>query len=338
MKNIIRTISVMCAASALSAVAADQKDPRETYSTDGWKLSWSEEFNGTGAPDRAIWTPEVGFIRNHEPQYYTDMREENCTQRDGALVITARKETFPNADYGKQKSGWKYSIKEAKYTSADIVSKRSFLYGRIEIRAQLPNSQGAWPALWTLGDCLRKPKNDPDYWNWPCCGEIDIVEIWGNNPYRVAACLHTSDKGWKEKANEHHKVTGGGDRSFKGPGENPGEGFHTYTLDWYEDKLVMFYDGKRYGGANLSRSDWPDGSNPFRKPHFLLINLALGGYGNNVYDVDTPQLREKKGPDGKVLKDENGKKIMEPTGKIIPAAKFPMEMKVDYVRYYEREK
>ena len=70
----------------------------------------------------------------------------------------------------------------------------------------------------------------------------------------------------------------------------------------------------------------------------LLINLALGGYGNNVYDVDTPQLREKKGPDGKVLKDENGKKIMEPTGKIIPAAKFPMEMKVDYVRYYEREK
>ena len=29
---------------------------------------------------------------------------------------------------------------------------------------------------------------------------------------------------------------------------------------------------------------------------------------------------------------------MEPTGKIIPAAKFPMEMKVDYVRYYEREK
>ena len=152
MKNIIRTISVMCAASALSAVAADQKDPRETYSTDGWKLSWSEEFNGTGAPDRAIWTPEVGFIRNHEPQYYTDMREENCTQRDGALVITARKETFPNADYGKQKSGWKYSIKEAKYTSADIVSKRSFLYGRIEIRAQLPNSQGAWPALWTIGD------------------------------------------------------------------------------------------------------------------------------------------------------------------------------------------
>ena len=110
-------------------------------------------------------------------------------------------------------------------------------------------------------------------------------------------------------------MTGGGDRSFKGPGENPGEGFHTYTLDWYEDKLVMFYDGKRYGGANLSRSDWPDGSNPFRKPHFLLLNLALGGYGNKVVDDDWTDPK---------------------TGKVVPAAKFPMEMKIDYVRYYTK--
>ena len=262
-----------------------------------------------------MWKPEVGFIRNHEPQYYTDMREENCTQKDGALVITARKETWPNADYGKQKSGWKYGIKEAKYTSADIISKRTFLYGRIEVRAQMPGGQGAWPAIWTLGDCLRKPKDDPDYWNWPCCGEIDIVEIWGNNPCRVAACLHTSDKGWKQKANEHHKVTGGGDRRFDKAGEEPYNGFHTYTLDWYEDKLVMFYDGKRYGGANLSRSDWPDGSNPFRKPHFLLLNLALGGYGNKVVDDDWTDPK---------------------TGKVVPAAKFPMEIKIDYVRYYTK--
>lgn len=56
---------------ALSAVAspADKNDPRETYSTDGWKLAWSEEFNGTGAPSREVWKPEVGFIRNHEPHY-----------------------------------------------------------------------------------------------------------------------------------------------------------------------------------------------------------------------------------------------------------------------------
>ena len=328
------TVSVLSAAFALSA--AESKDPRAVYSTEGWKLAWSEEFNTPGLVDPAVWKYETGFVRNHEPQYYTDARRENCEVKDGVLTITARKEVYPNADYGREKSGWKYSVKEAKYTSADIASKRSFLYGRLEIRAQLPNGRGAWPALWTLGESLRKPKDDPEYWNWPCCGEMDIVEIWGNRPLSVNACFHTSKKGVKQKANEQHTVIGGGGHDCRAPGENPSEGFHTYTLDWYEDHVYMFYDGRKYCSVDLAKGDWPDGQNPFRKPHFLIMNLALGGWGNPVYDVDTPEMREKKGPDGKPLKDENGKKVMEPTGKIIPAAKFPMEMKVDWVRYYEK--
>ncbi len=96
----------------------------------------------------------------------------------------------------------------------------------------------------------------------------------------------------------------------------PYDGFHTYTLDWYEDKVVFFYDGIRYGAVNLSRADWPDGAgNPFRKPHFLLLNLALGGWGNKVVDEDWTDPK---------------------SGKVIPAAKFPMEMKIDWVRYYEK--
>ena len=55
--------------------------------------------------------------------------------------------------------------------------------------------------------------------------------------------------------------------------------------------------------------------NPFRKPMFAIMNLALGGYGNKVVDVDT---------------------VDEKTGKTIPAAKFPMELKIDWVRYYSR--
>lgn len=317
--------------------ADTNSDARDTYSTDGWKLTWSEEFDKDGLIDEDVWKYEVGFVRNHEPQYYTKERAENCVVKDGVLTITARKEIWTNEDYGKQKSGWKYSVKEAQYTSADITTKRTFLYGRLEIRAQMPNGQGAWPALWTLGDSLRKPKDDPDYWNWPCSGEMDIVEIYGNNPTLVTATFHTSTDGFKQKPNEHHKVVGGGELRCNTPGMEPFEGFHTYTLDWYEDKVILFYDGKRYGDCTLDRANWKDGTNPFRKPHYLLINLALGGYGNQVYDVDTPQMREKKGPDGKTLKDENGKTIMEPTGKIIPAAKFPMEMKVDWVRYYEHE-
>ena len=316
-KQIVIVSSLALAVCAFAADAKKEKDPRETYSTEGWKLSWSEEFDKDGLVDEDVWKYEVGFVRNHEPQYYTRARKENCCVKDGVLTITARKETWANEDFGKQKSGWKFGIKEAKYTSADITTKRTFLYGRIEIRAQLPNGWGAWPALWTLGDSLRKPKDDPDYWNWPCSGEMDIVEIWGNSPLRVAACFHTSTDGFKQKANEHHTVVGGGDIHCKGAGENPSEGFHTYTLDWYEDKVCIFYDGKRYGKCDLDRANWKDGSNPFRKPHFLLMNLALGGWGNKVVDEDWTDPK---------------------TGKVVPAAKFPMEMKVDWVRYYTREK
>ncbi len=319
MNKILLSAVVVTAALATFADSTNKDDPRDKYSTDGWKLTWSEEFNGTGTPSREVWNPEVGFVRNQEPQYYTDMREENCSQKDGSLVITARKEQWPNPEYKDRKlGGWKRQQEFAKYTSADIVTKRSFLYGRIEVRAQMPGGQGAWPAIWMLGDCLRKDKSNPEYYNWPACGEIDIVEIWGNNPCRVAACLHTSKHGKEHiKPNDFHTVTGGGDRSFKGEGEKPYEGFHTYTLDWYEDKLVMFYDGKPYCSARLERSDWPEGGNPFRKPHFLLLNLALGGFGNKVVDEDWTDPK---------------------TGKVVPAAKFPMEMKIDYVRYYEKPK
>ena len=326
----MKTICMLVATAAaltMAAAATDAKDPkkdaRRNYSTDGWKLEWSDEFDGKGtAPDAANWKPEIGFLRNQEPQYYTSNRVENCCVKDGVLTITARKEQWPNPLYkDRHLGGWYRQREFAKYTSADIQSVRTFHYGRVEFRAQMPGGWGAWPALWFLGDNLRLPKDDPKYLNWPACGEIDLVEIWGNNPTRVAACLHTADRGpnpgeKKYKSNEHHKVTGGGEIRANKPGEEPWNGFHTYTLDWYEDRMYMFYDGKLYADINLARSDWPDGQNPFRKPMFIIMNLALGGYGNKVVDEDT--------------KDEK-------SGKVIPAAKFPMEMKIDWVRYYERQ-
>lgn len=325
------------------AVPDPKKDPRRTYSTNGWDLVWSDEFDGADPFGYlANWRHEVGFLRNHEPQYYTSNRVENCVQKDSVLTITARKEKWPNPRYkDRHLGGWYRQREFAEYTSADLVSRRTFHYGRIEFRAQLPGTWGAWPALWFMGDALRKPKDSPEYFNWPACGEIDLVEIWGNQPTMVKACLHTASRGPNPgdknyKPNELHKVTGGGEYNAKKPGMEPWNGFHTYTLDWYEDRLYFFYDGHLYGDVDLSRSDWPDGRNPFRKPMFILMNLALGGYGNQVCDVDTPQMRDKRGPDGKPVRDENGAIVKEPTGRIIPAAKFPMEMKIDYVRHYRR--
>ncbi len=304
--------------------AAREADPRATYATDGWRMVWSEEFDAPGdLPDAAAWQAEVGFLRNHEPQYYTSNRVENCRVADGVLTLTARREKWPNPAWKDRRlGGWQRAREFADYTSASLRSVRSFHYGRVEIRAQMPGGRGAWPALWFLGTNLLLPKSDPARFDWPACGEIDLVEIWGDRPNRVAACLHTAKRGptgepgEKYVARNLHTVTGGGDRTFGKPGEEPWNGFHTYTLDWHEDRLFFFYDGRLFAQADLSRSDWPDGRNPFRKPMFLIMNLALGGWNNPVYETDTVDPK---------------------TGKTIPAAKFPMEMKIDWVRYYQKD-
>ena len=318
--NVLASLSV--AAAATDGAPDPKKDPRRTYSTDGWELVWSDEFAGS-EPFSYLenWRHEVGFLRNHEPQYYTSNRVENCRVEDGALVITARKEKWPNPLYkDRALGGWHRQREFADYTSADLQSRRTFHYGRVEFRAQMPRERGAWPALWFLGDCIRQ-KGDA-YFNWPACGEIDLVEIWCNDPTAVKACLHTASRGPTEgelapggryKPNELHKVTGGGEFRANQPGLEPWNGFHTYTLDWYEDRLYFFYDGHLYGDVDLARSDWPDGQNPFRKPMFIIMNLALGGYGNKVVEEEY---------------------VDERTGKTVPVSTFPMEMKIDWVRHY----
>ena len=319
---ILTTSLVSCAALAARAddAADPAKDPRSIYSPDGWELMWSDDFDGEDPLGYlGNWSHQVGFIRNQEPQYYTSNRVENCVQRDGVLTITARREKWPNARFDADVHGdWRREREFAKYTSADIVSHRTFHYGRVEFRAQLPGGWGAWPALWFVGDCARKPKDDPGYFGWPACGEIDLVEIWGNKPTRVASCLHTAwrgpEPGETYVAKDFHVMRGRGEYHATEPGSEPWKGFHTYTLDWYEDRIFFFYDGHLIGDADLSQCDWPDGRNPFRKPMYIIMNLALGGWNNPVVDEET---------------------VDEKTGRTIPAIQLPMEMKIDWVRYYK---
>ena len=38
----------------------------------GMRLVWQDEFDYKGYPDESKWAYEVGFVRNNEPQYYTE--------------------------------------------------------------------------------------------------------------------------------------------------------------------------------------------------------------------------------------------------------------------------
>ncbi|MFD0895214.1 glycoside hydrolase family 16 protein [Luteolibacter ambystomatis] len=253
---------------------------------DPWKLVWSDDFNRAGAPDPTKWTYEKGFVRNQELQFYTDNRRENARVEGGNLVIEARKEAFPNPSYVADAKDWQKSRKEAEYTSAALITKglKSFKYGKIEVRAKLPSGKGIWPAIWMLGD-NRGPTR------WPMCGEIDIMEFVSHTPGVVHGTLHFAKPGTTE-----HQSAGGQTKS-----DSLHTTFHTYGVEWNEKTITLLFDDKAYKTVDLDAAGAGE-DNPFRKPFYLLLNVAVGGSWG-------------KEPDPKV---------------------YPQRMEVDWVKVWEK--
>jgi len=240
--------------------------------TNEWKLVWSDEFDYTGLPDKSKWDYEEGFIRNNEMQYYTREREENARVENGTLIIEGRKEQFRNPKYKTGSKAWKQNREFAQYTSACLITqnKASWRYGRIEVRAKLPQGKGVWPAIWTLG--INRTSI-----GWPRCGEIDIMEFVGHDPNRIHANAHYGVDG-------KHRSDGG-----KLQTEAPYDGFHIYAIERYPDRIDFFFDETKYYSFTMDKAGKGE-DNPFRKQHYLLINLALGGsWGKDIDDSILPQ-------------------------------------------------
>jgi beta-glucanase (GH16 family) len=236
------------------------------------KLVWSDEFNYTGLPDKTKWDYEEGFVRNREMQFYTRGRKQNARVENGVLTIEGRKENFPNPKYTPDSKNWRQKRKSAEYTSASLITlnKAAWKYGRIEVRAKLPRGKGVWPAIWMMGE------NRPQV-HWPACGEIDIMEYIGRNTNTVYATVHyPSDRG-KHKSNGKHITT-----------QKPYNDFHIYAIEWDSDKIEFFFDNRKYHTFNIDDAGKGE-DNPFRKPQYLLINLALGGsWGRDIDDTILP--------------------------------------------------
>lgn len=239
----------------------------------GWQLVWSDEFNYEGLPDPKKWTYEVGFVRNQEKQYYTQARKENARVEHGVLTLEGRKENFPNAQYDPRAKGdWQKDRKNADYTSGSITTqgKASWTYGRIEVRAKLPRGKGVWPAFWTLG--TDEPKV-----GWPRCGEIDIMEFVGHTPDKVHGTVHYAADG--KHVSQGDKLTV----------SKLWEDFHVYAVEWEADRIEFFFDDMRYFTFKTAAAD-AGAANAFRQPHYLLLNLALGGsWGGRIDDSALPQ-------------------------------------------------
>lgn len=224
------------------------------------KLAWTEEFDYSGLPDKSKWDYETGYVRNNELQYYTCKNIENARVADGYLIIEAIKK----------------DSSDMKYTSASIntYGKKHFFRGRLEIRAKLPSGRGIWPAIWMLG--VDFPEK-----GWPECGEIDIMEYVGYDTETIYSTVHTP--GHIENKTKNPKQGDKGVQSKTRVSDATSE-FHIYAMEWTEDCLIFFIDGKKT--FTYTRKDRPESYWRFDKEHYLIINLAVGGTWGGLKGID----------------------------------------------------
>jgi len=259
-----------------------------------YQIVWADEFDGEGVIDSEKWfhqtlLPNGQSWYNGEIQHYTN-RQENSFVSDGTLKIVAKKGFFVDQGVAKE------------YTSARLNSKFAFTYGKVEVRAKLPFGVGTWPAIWTLGQNITEPGG---FWTptngttpWPACGEIDIMEHWGDSQDFVQSATHTPSSF--------------GNTIKKGGQAIPGASneFHIYTMEWTEDKIVFSVDDIEhytYEPQTQNANTWP-----FDENQYLLLNVAIlpnisptfiessmeidfvRVYQEQVLDVDTSEVANIK--------------------------------------------
>jgi beta-glucanase (GH16 family) len=221
-------------------------------------LVWGDEFSNNGPLNSDRWfhqtlLPSGGSWFNNEVQHYTN-RVQNSYVENGIMKLVAKKETFTNQGVTKE------------YTSARLNSKFAFTYGRVEVRAKMPIGTGTWPAIWMLGKNISEAGA---YWftqgfgsvGWPACGEIDIMEHWGNNQNFVQSAMHTPSS---FGATQNH-----GGRFIP----TVSDSFHVYILDWYPNKMIFSVDGIEhytYQPPVQNAATWP-----FNQDQYLLLNIAI---------------------------------------------------------------
>ena len=293
MKSLGFTIFLMAAAPLTGAAQAIEGAP------DGYKLVWSDEFNGTALDEKA-WNIEVSGTGggNQELQYY---RRENVSVENGTLVLTAKRENYQGKNF----------------TSGRINSnqKAAFKHGIMQARIKFPKTaNGLWPAYWMMG-------NDINKYGWPRCGEIDIVEMGHFNAISgkyadwqdryFSGTLHYGPSA----SNQDHQQNSQEFSRDKFAELGPVEGdYHIFTMEWNGDYLYMYYDLEgyknglknraRYFTLNVASSEevYAPGQY-FQKPFYFLFNLAVGGTFTNIYDANGITALPNAGDEAKMYVD-----------------------------------
>ena len=225
-------------------------DPSHVQSPEApWQLSWSDEFDGPSGqlPDESKWVFDVGGDGwgNNQLEYDSDSLENVALDGEGNLRITARRQSIGNN----------------RYTGGRIktLGRFSQAYGRVEARLKVPAGRGVWPAFWMLGDSFPTV-------GWPACGEIDIMELRGQEPSVAIGSLHGPGYSGGGAITARHRLAEG---RFD-------EAFHRFAVEWDPTRIAFLVDDEVYNVVRaadvVSKGEWA-----FDAPFFLILNVAVGG-------------------------------------------------------------
>lgn len=255
----------------------------------GFQLKWSDEFNGT-ALNREDWNVELhepGWV-NSEWQAYVDSTD-NIKVQDGKLLIQPVKTKNEDGTYS--------------YTSGRVNTqgKHDFKYGYFECRAKVPIGKGYLPAFWMM------PTDENLYGQWPKCGEIDIMEVMGQETNKAYGTIHYGEP--HDQSQGTYSVAAA---------NNFADNYHTYAVDWEPGKITWYVDGIKYH----EESDWFSAKSgqgtvaypaPFDQPFYMILNLAVGGswvgypddsttYDDQQFAIDYVKVYQKDSYDENVEK------------------------------------
>lgn len=216
-----------------------------------YELVFFENFNNLNC-----WNYEHGFVRNKELQYYTN---NNIVLENGIKII-AQKEKVKNENYIPNNDDWRKGREYANYTSSSINTFEhfSFQYGIMEVKAKIPTSKSAWPAIWLLGDDE----------GWPHGDEIDIMEFYliKNVPSILCNFMYYNidHEDWNSKVIDLDY--------FLKKDANWTDKFHIWKLDWTDKYMKVYIDDELINSIEIDKIP----GNKFKRKYYILLNLAIG--------------------------------------------------------------
>ena len=262
-----------------------------------YNLVFGDEFDGEDGtqPNAKYWSRSVRQNPTWKRFCATTTAGQEATGwiEDGKLVLKCFKNTYDDELDG---DGNKLAMISGSIESSD---KITFTYGKVEGRMKTLGHSGNFPAFWMM-------PNKSTYGGWPYSGEIDIWEQIDSET-KTHHTIHTK---WANSKSDGSECMGNSNNPAKtGNGTATIDEYHVFGMEWTEDLLKWFVDGKQvfsYARKTDLTGDNATAQWPFDKPFYLILNQSVGNGGwaaapdqNFTYETkfDWVRVYQKEGGD-----------------------------------------